>query len=401
MTEINDQEFTITDTGATTFTLDGEDATGHTAYSSGGIVTSWIDGDGAGAVSATGSHGGGSYLYLLGTGSEAAKRTQKVTVAAGDQNVEHTLLLSVGGSITPSNSQYITGVQVAIRIGSTSGDDDFYAETMLGTGLHFLKFTPTGGTFYVQFLNSNPNPAFMKTAAIWTSALQLSTPFNAGALQSLRYDQSGDVVYLACDGFPNYKVERRAAGSWSFVLYEPLDGPWRPINTTGITMAITAVNGIQTITASDDFFRPDHQGSLIKLSSVGQTVIAQVTSATDTFTSAIKVTGVTSARAFSIDNDLSTPGVGTTTLQRSLISENGPWTDVLTRNTDTTFSFEDQLDNQTAWYRLGMKAADYTSGTINLELEYAYGSIDGIARISARLPHHDRFTRGEVMLVWP
>jgi hypothetical protein len=36
MTEINGRVFTITDTGATTFELDDEDGTGHTAYSSGG-----------------------------------------------------------------------------------------------------------------------------------------------------------------------------------------------------------------------------------------------------------------------------------------------------------------------------------------------------------------------------
>lgn len=39
MTEINNRNFTITNTGANTFTLDGEDGTGHTAYTSGGLWT--------------------------------------------------------------------------------------------------------------------------------------------------------------------------------------------------------------------------------------------------------------------------------------------------------------------------------------------------------------------------
>jgi hypothetical protein len=38
MTELNSRFFTITSTGANTFTLDGEDGTAHTAYTSGGTV---------------------------------------------------------------------------------------------------------------------------------------------------------------------------------------------------------------------------------------------------------------------------------------------------------------------------------------------------------------------------
>jgi len=39
MTEVNDRRFTITVLTSTTFSLDGEDTTGHTAYSSAGTVT--------------------------------------------------------------------------------------------------------------------------------------------------------------------------------------------------------------------------------------------------------------------------------------------------------------------------------------------------------------------------
>jgi hypothetical protein len=44
MVEINDRTFTVTRVDANTFSLDGEDGTGHTAYSSGGTFAAYIGG---------------------------------------------------------------------------------------------------------------------------------------------------------------------------------------------------------------------------------------------------------------------------------------------------------------------------------------------------------------------
>jgi hypothetical protein len=44
MVEINDRTFTVTRVDANTFSLDGEDGTGHTAYTSDGTFTAYIGG---------------------------------------------------------------------------------------------------------------------------------------------------------------------------------------------------------------------------------------------------------------------------------------------------------------------------------------------------------------------
>jgi hypothetical protein len=389
MTELNNREFTITSTGANTFTLNGEDARFHGAYASGGAANAWIDDDEAGATSTNNTHASLTTMFLTGSGAAAARRTQKVTVAGGDQNVEHTLLVTVGGSIFVDNTQYISGVPVKLRIGTTDGGDELLAETRLGNGSHALTFTPTGATCYIQFLNSEAHPAIVNTAAILSgSNLQLTHPYTTAArLRALRYDQSADVVYLACGGLPQYKVERRGAGSWSFVYYEPPDGPFGLINTTSTTVSINDISGNLTLSASKDLWRTDMQGSLIKLIASGQTQTASIT-AQNTFTSAIRVTGVTDSRVFTVDIDFSAPGSATVTLQRSFTSEGGPWADVPNQSyagTGTSdnqnFSYDDTKDNQIAWYRIGVKTGDFTSGTIAVTLSYANGESEGIARI--------------------
>jgi hypothetical protein len=74
--------------------------------------------------------------------------------------------------------------------------------------------------------------------------------------------------------------------------------------------------------------------------------------------------------------------VATVTLQRSLSSSTGPWQDVTTYTVVTTTTYDDSLDNQLCWYRLGVKTGGYTSGTAAVELNYTIGSIEGVVRIT-------------------
>src|SRR3546814_16054822 len=48
--------------------------------------------------------------------------------------------------------------------------------------------------------------------------------------------QSADVILRACDGHQQRRIERRAARSWSLVLYEPIDGPFRVANLSATTL---------------------------------------------------------------------------------------------------------------------------------------------------------------------
>jgi hypothetical protein len=74
-------------------------------------------------------------------------------------------------------------------------------------------------------------------------------------------------------------------------------------------------------------------------------------------------------------------GPTTVTLQRSL-AEPGTWVDVFTRTADTTESYDDGLDNQVAYYRIGCKTSEYGADTFDATLSTTVGGGTGICRVT-------------------
>ena len=105
-------------------------------------LTGWTDADESGATSA---YATGDYLSLIGTRFNAAIRRQQVTVIQADRNVKHGLKI------------IIQRAKVTLKVGSTSGGDEYISETQLGAGQHSLSFTPTGSSFWVEFSNHSAN----------------------------------------------------------------------------------------------------------------------------------------------------------------------------------------------------------------------------------------------------
>lgn len=325
-------------------------------------IASWTDSDESGAASTWLT---GGYAALLGTGTNAAILDQQVTV--NEANTQHALRIVVQRG------------PIILRVGSTSGGDEYITETTLGTGTHSLTFTPTGN-FHIRVMNRRLFTALLDSIAVESSGtLELDVPWLEADLENIRMTQSGDVIYVACDGYQQRKIERRDGNSWSVVLYEPETGPFRNVNTTPITITPSALTGDVTLTASKALFRSTHVGALFRIQSSGQTVTASIT-AEDTFTSHIRVAGVGGTRAFSII--ISGTFTATVTLQQS-IGEPGTWVDVTSYTTPQSTSYNDGLDNQIIYYRIGVKAGGFTSGTIAATLIYSSGSIVGVARVTA------------------
>lgn len=324
-------------------------------------VSSWTDGDEAGATS---SWVTGGYLNLLGTGTNEASRYQQITV--NETSTVHGLRIEINRG------------PVKVRIGSTATNGSYHTAT-LKTGTHSLAFTPTGD-FFINFSSALNYSVRVDSVSIETSGdMVLTAPWAEADLSKLRFKQSADVVFVACDGYQQRRIERRNNNSWSIVLYEPTDGPFGVINTGPITITASALTGDITLTASKDLFTgssSEHSGTLFKLISSGQVVQASV-SAEDNFTNSILVTGVGSSRDF----DISIAGTwtATVTLQRS--TDDSTWEDVQTYTTNTTTTFSDGLDNVSYYYRLGVKTGDYTSGTAELGLSFGGGTLTGIAKI--------------------
>jgi len=333
-------------------------------------ITSWTD-KSAGTGASIWVTGG--YLGLTGDGTNEGASEQEITTV--ETSTEHALDIVIQRG------------PVLLRVGSTTGDDDYITETTLGTGSHSLTFTPTGN-FFIRFLSRHKRQVLIDSCDVGSSGVMTVTaPWAAADLSRIRYDQSADVVYVPCAkttdsiGYQQYKIERRSTTSWSVVKYEVEDGPFKSINLGPITIATDALSGNVTLTASQNLFKSTDVGGLYKIASSGQTVTASV-SAQNTFTGTIKVTGVTTQRIFTLT--ISGRVDSTITLQRSLTSDAGPWEDTSPQYTaDTTISFDDTLDNQIAWYQIGIKTGEYGTDTVVLTLDYPIGSIEGVARITA------------------
>lgn len=329
-------------------------------------LNDWTDADEAGAVSAWAT---GGFMGLTGTGTNAAYRHQSITPTGVNVGTQHALRIVVERG------------PVICRVGTGAGDDSYVSETVLETGDHSLAFTPTGA-FVIQFLSRLARVVYVASCEIEASGdMEIPTPWLAADLNMLRFDQSGDVVFIACNEYQQWKIERRATASWSVVLYQADDGPFRTTNTGPITLTPSVLSGNGTLTASAPLFKSTHVGALFAATQTGQTVTKAAAALNDA-TESIMVTGVDTDRAFTIIISGMTGGGRTVILQRAF--DNATWVAVSGKSwtVDTTESYDDGLDNETVYYRLLLSVVG-AAGTTNITLQIATGSSRGIARVTA------------------
>ena len=345
----------LTRQAVTTTVVNGEfttDLTGWTSYDATGATSNWSAGR----------------MQLVGNGTARAIREQHVVnTSAG---IEHGIRIVIARG------------PVMMRIGSTSGDDDLLSETVLYTGTHSLAITPPGD-FYIRFFSSQAPLVWVESCEIEAAgAVLLPTPWLASDLNNIRYDQSADVLFLACKGRQQRRIERRGARpggrGWSVVLYQSPDGPFMLQNTSPTTLTASAITGNITVTSSVPLFKATHVGALFSITSIGQqTTVAA--SAANTFSPSIRVTGLSAQRGFAIV--ITGTFVATVVLQQSF--DNATWADVggQTWTAPTSTTYGDGLDNQIAFYRIGIEGL-YTSGTVNASLIFTQGSIRGVVRVT-------------------
>lgn len=310
-------------------------------------------------------------LSFVGTNYNDAARIQAVSVLNTDKATEHGLRLVVAQG------------RVNIHVGTEYADEghhDLVDASDLGVGTYSFAFTPNSNLFFIEIHSNTEYSTIVSSLQIdGEGDLTLPTAYETADLTSIRHAQSGDVIYIACSGKKQQKILRFASASWGVADYLPEDGPFRNENSDFTTLTPSGLTGDITIDASKGVFDHDQVGGLLRITSVGQTVEDDLTGENQ-FTSYIKVTNVGTARDITITR--AGTWSATATLQRS-ISEPGTWVDVATFTTNGSATYNDGLDNQTIYYRIGIKTGDYTSGTATLTLSYESGGIDGIARITA------------------
>lgn len=323
-------------------------------------LTGWTDADETGATSVWSA----GAMKLTGTRYTEARRRQAVTV--NEAGTLHALRVTVARG------------PVFLRLGTSAGADDVFPQVVLRTGTHSIAFTPTG-TLHIEIASSVSYPTLVDDIAVEApGVVEWPTPWGLADLSLMRWQQIGDLVFVACDGHQQRRIERRANGSWSIVLYEANDGPFVGPSTDGVRMTPSALSGEITLTASRTIFGASSVGQLLRLTSQGQQVSASL-SASDAFTGHIRVTGIGSGRHITVAR--AGTWAGTLRLQRS-IGEPGSWVTVASYTTNASTNYDDDLDNVIAYYRIGFGAGDYTSGTADVSLTAASGSITGVVRVT-------------------
>lgn len=299
-----------------------------------------------------------------------------------------TILPSVFG-IEHAIRVVVTQGPVVFRAGSTLGAADLIPQTTLDTGTHSLTFTPGSANLCIQIESTDAWTKTLTSCAIEAAGpLVLPTPWGTADLPNIRYDQSADIIFIGCYGQQQYKIERRAAHSWSTVLFYSDDGPFQA--SPGIEANFTpgAYSGNTTLTSDRPWFQPGHVGCLFRIFSNGQ-FNQTILGAQNAFTPAVRVTGVGSTRNYSWTT--SGTWIGKLTFQRSYDSASSGFIDVSTATTNGAPTFSSStggttgspdLDNVIAWERVGFKGGDYTSGNVTVSSTYAGGGGYGIFRVT-------------------
>jgi hypothetical protein len=327
----------------------------------------------------------GSTITLnAGAKGSLARTRKRVVVDTGDIGAEHALSIKVDRG------------PVTLRVGQTVGGDDLISESSLGTGDHNLAFTPSAGFFHVTLqTNEGVDRIVSKLAMSDTGTVELATPWGQTNLDSIRYTQSADVVFVDADGVKPQKIERRGTGrSWSVVDYEGLFGPFLSSKTSSAKIFVDALTGNATMKSDTPFFASGHEGALFALTHSGQSGVEKL-GFKDATTDAIKVTGIQDTGTVGADNErrvtfaVSGTYLGTVEIQRSFDSEDFGFHQVSddfisSGNASDTGTFttvvDDEDDNLTVYYRA--QITNYTSGTAVVTMTQTGSAQTGVVRVT-------------------
>lgn len=308
-----------------------------------------------------------------------ARVKQDISVAAGDYGKEH------GVRIVVSNGP------VTVRAGSTDGASDLISQTVLDTGTHALACTPNSDIFLQIESTDAWNKTLTGVSIDPAGVLQVPTPWGTSNLGSIRQTESGDIVYAAAYGIPQYKIERRGtrpgAHGWSIVLYRSSNGPLLTAASIEANFTPSVYYGNGTLTSDRPYFQPGHVGALFQLFSNGQLNQA-VLGNDNAFSSPVRVVGV-GATARDYSWTITGTWAGTITLQRSFDGFDSGFVDVSSVTSNGTIASSTggsggvpPLDNAIAWERVGFKAGNYTSGSATVVSNYNGGGGFGICRVT-------------------
>jgi hypothetical protein len=330
----------------------------------------------------------GSLLLFSGKYSYAIAR-QVVSVSSGDAGTLHTLKVEVGRG--PVNFRVGTGA---------TGGSDIVSNQTLDTGTHFISFTPSTTTISVEIEANAAHRGVRfvnEVDFVKNTILELPSPWSESDLPNIRYAQSGSVIYLACKGYPQYKIERRGQNSWGLSDYLTSSGPYIPSSGSNIRMKLTGNAAIVDLISDRPYFKPSMAGAVFELTYPRQ-AHEQIFTGPDQVTEPVKVVGVgEKGRLVGYSAFYPAGTSGTVELQRAFGSPDG-WSSEMRGNgptsisTSTAVGFTDsdsdvsseptftEFDNVIVYYRL--RARSNLVGPVSVGISHKNGaSQSGVVRV--------------------
>lgn len=227
----------------------------------------------------------------------------------GARKLRNMIVLPQGGAYRRPGTIYVNEVKTSSK--KTILRKFIFSETqayVLEFGENYIRFYYNNGV-----IESSPG-----------IAMEVTTTYGENDLAGLRFAQSADVLYITHGSFQTRTLTRNSHTSWSFALFESIDGPYLSTNPEDFTdtgkpipikMTVGLLNDVATATASSAVFTAD----------TVKTVTGAVTSG-----GLIKLT--VASHGYSTGNRITVANVGGTT------EANGDWT--ITVVTSSTFTLD-------------------------------------------------------------
>lgn len=267
-----------------------------------------------------------------------------------------------------------------------------------------LPFTASDGTEVVieisgASVSDAANGAFrFYENGVYVGSGDVTHSYDQNALGMMRFAQSGDTLYIACDGYKPATLVRNSQTSWTLTDYAPVDGPFQIANSDSThVMAVHVVTGVSHMLASIDvyggtafsYFTSDMVGAKFRLNYA-------VPSAN--VTADITTTGAQSALYCGGTWRLVTTGtwVGTLVVEKS--TDGGTTYTTLqtfTANGDlniNTYGTEDTgsaADPYADYFLIRVNATALTSGTCHMSFSRDSFSHSGMATIASYVSSSD------------
>ena len=97
------------------------------------------------------------------------------------------------------------------------------------------------------------------------SVVEVATPYGTADLDSLKFAQSADVMYVVSPSYTIRKITRTSHTAWTITEVDLARGPMLDINSSTTTITSNGHSGSVTLTASADLFAATDVGRLVKV----------------------------------------------------------------------------------------------------------------------------------------